>query len=231
MMANQPHDPASRPSPASDPRNSAKSRGRGARDDQEPLDGGSDDQWQNDEPQLASAPPGSRSTRGAEPERVSHDGPPQRSLFTPDERHHEHELPDEPGGQRDDQCADQGAWAAQLIGEQRCGHPREQSHRQGGRGPDGDDAAESQLGQGTLVGRWRRPIRTACGRRGGGGDSVCCGFHDLSFGGGGVHGREAMSAAPSARRREVGIGLLPAADLDSYLGRRRHSRACSTFST
>ena len=139
--------------------------GRGPRDCQEPLGGDGDGQRQNEQPQLASAPTSARSTRAAEPERVSHDGPPQRPLFTPDERHHEHELPDEPGGQCDDQCADQGAWAAQLIGEQRCNDPREQSHGQGGCGPDPDDAAEPELGQGTLVGRCCGAWWRLCGLR------------------------------------------------------------------
>jgi hypothetical protein len=50
MMANQPHDPARQALPRVRSEELREVARRGSRDDQEPLDGGSDDQRQNDEP-------------------------------------------------------------------------------------------------------------------------------------------------------------------------------------
>src|SRR5437763_6479155 len=97
-----------------------------------------DEQRQDDEPDPASAAPAARTARGTEPERLSQHRPAERPLLTPYEHHHEHELPDQPAGQRDDEGLRQRPWAAEVMREPWRDEPGEQCHRESGRGPDGE---------------------------------------------------------------------------------------------
>src|SRR4051794_8156194 len=115
-----------------------------------------DDQRQDDEPEPASTAPSARSARCAQPQRLLEHRPAQRALLTPDQEHHQHELPDQPYGQRHDQGAAQRAGAAQVVGDQRCDHPGEQRHGHRGGGPDAEDLPERVLRQLRAAGRSRR---------------------------------------------------------------------------
>ena len=80
-----------------------------------------DEQHGQDQPHAASAPAGARTAGGVQPERLAQTRPPQRALLPRDEGDDEHELPDQPcrqaqqerlrgaGSARRDRSASQGA--------------------------------------------------------------------------------------------------------------------------
>jgi hypothetical protein len=103
------------------------------------LDGGDQDQRNHDQPQPAAAASGTRASRSTEPERFPDDGPAKGSLLAPHEDDHEHELPDQPGHEADEQRLQDGHvfLAAEMILEGRSDEPGRRRHRERRGSPDG----------------------------------------------------------------------------------------------
>jgi hypothetical protein len=104
----------------------------------ERLDAEKQSQRNHDQPQPAAATATLGFAWGTEPERLPHGRPAEGALLAPHEDDHEHELPDQAGGEQNDQRFEpaHSFHPTEVVLEVGSGKPGQRRHRKSRRRPD-----------------------------------------------------------------------------------------------